>query len=135
MKISLLDRSLYFKGLLLLTRKDAEVTEPEFTLMKKIGQSLGFESDFCETAVREILINEHIVDAPPVFSSQEVARLFIRDGITLGYCDHTIHPREQEWLSAVAAANGLMFDPIFKEWSTDYQRHNHVPLESENLTV
>lgn len=134
-KISLIDRSLYFKGLLLLIRKDAKISDPEVILMKRIGELLGFETEFCDTAIRDILINEHIVDAPPVFSTSEIAKRFIRDGITISHCDHDIHPMEWNWLESVAKVNQLDFQLLFDQWKKDHFQKELIPIEAERLTV
>ena len=65
MKISMMDRSMYFKGLLLLIRKDPVVEEEEIALMMRIGRLFSFEKKFCRRTIDEILTNPHIVDDPP----------------------------------------------------------------------
>jgi hypothetical protein len=135
LKITLLDRSLYFKGLLLLIRKDAKVTGPEVQLMRRIGAILGFEAGFCDNAIGEILGNRHIVDQPPVFSTPEIARHFLMDGITVGWCDHDIPPSETAWLQAVEAANGLDFAAVHQEWEREVRSVDPRPLKAAGLTV
>ena len=83
MKIPLIDRSNYFRGLLLLIRKDRKVENPEIQLMKQIGKTLGFEPAFCENAITSILENKYILDETPIFSTKEIATLFIKDGLYL----------------------------------------------------
>lgn len=107
MKISLIDRSLYFKGLLLLIRKDQKIDSNEKNLMMRIGKILGFEKSFCENAVNEILENPYIVDEPPKFSKPSVAKCFIKDGLRLSIIDEQIHETELAWLRAVASKNGV----------------------------
>jgi hypothetical protein len=65
MNISVIDGSSYFKGLLLLIRKDRRITESEVRLVKRVGKALGFESRFCGNAIHEILENSYIADTPP----------------------------------------------------------------------
>jgi hypothetical protein len=107
MNISILDGSNYFKGLLLLIRKDQKVTPSEVALMTRIGKSLGFEKDFCDQAIRDILDNAYIVDEPPEFSTPTLAEKFINDGLVLAASDGEIHPLEEEWLIHTASKNGL----------------------------
>jgi len=107
MTIDVLDGSNYFKGLLLLIRKDHRITGQEADRMKSIGRSLGLEPRFCEEAIRDILENRYIDDSPPKFSSQELARIFLRDGLRLAVADNEIHDLEQEWLASVAGINGI----------------------------
>lgn len=107
MKISVIDGSSYFKGLLLLIRRDRKVTEDERKLMKRVGKNLGFESGFVENAIHEILDNRHITVTPPVFSTRELAEKFIRDGLTIAFSDRELHPHEEKWLISVAKSNNI----------------------------
>lgn len=107
MNISVVDASNYFKGLLLLIRKDRQVTESEIELMMRIGKALGFNPEFCQLSIDGILENMYIKDQPPRFSSKEVATMFIQDGFLLAYSDNRLHPAEEEWLKFAAELNGL----------------------------
>jgi len=42
-----MDRSQYYKGLMLLIRKDREIHEEEKRIMMAIGETLSFDADFC----------------------------------------------------------------------------------------
>lgn len=106
-KISLADHSQYFKGLLLLIRKDNRIHEKEKEFVMRIGKVLGFEKTFCENAIQEILENEFIVDEPPHFSSQEIAQCFIKDGIQLSLIDEHLDDTEIAWLSQTASLHNL----------------------------
>ncbi len=107
MKISLMDRSLYFKGLMLLIRQDRVVGEEERALMMRIGKLLSFEKGFCQEVIDEILTNRHVVDEPPLFSEPAIAHCFFQDGLKLALVDGQVHDKEWRWLKAVAARNGL----------------------------
>lgn len=107
MKASLLDRSLYFKGLLILIRQDRSIREPEKKLMLRIGAIMGFEKKFCKNNINEIMNNKNIDDSPPVFSRSEIARFFIHDGLIISAVDKDIHENELAWLKKVAAVNGI----------------------------
>ena len=102
-----MDRSLYFKGLMLLIRKDRAVGEGERGLMMRIGRLFSFERGFCQAVIDEILTNCHVVDEPPLFSEPAIARCFIQDGLKLSLVDGQIHDKEWRWLKAVAAKNHL----------------------------
>jgi len=106
-KITLLDRSLYLKGLMLLIRKDKEVHDEEKGLMMHIGRSLGFDEDFCEKSIEEILISRHVVDEPPRFSNPDIARCFIRDGLKVSLIDREAHDHEIAWLKSVSRLNDI----------------------------
>ncbi len=92
---------------MLLIRKDHQVTEIEAILIKRIGKSLGFESEFCERTISEILHNKFVEDTPPVFSEKELAGKFIRDGLAVIFSDNILHPAEENWLIATAEKNGI----------------------------
>lgn len=137
MKISIIDGSNYFKGLLLLIRKDHQVTDPEVKLIKHIGKSFGFDQEFCDGAIRDILKNECINETPPVFSSKEIAAKFIKDGLAIAYSDHDqIDKFEEDWLKLIAEKNDI--EPKwFKQEQQDAIKRN-IPLgkmEADDLKV
>ncbi len=107
MTIDVKDASEYFRGLLLLISKDRKIADAETLLMKRIGKALGFEKDFCDNAIREILENRFILNDPPRFSTRELAMKFIKDGLTLAGADEETHHAEVVWLKATAAKNGI----------------------------
>ncbi|MBT6143844.1 MAG: hypothetical protein HN712_07390 [Gemmatimonadetes bacterium] len=107
MRISLMDRSLYFKGLLLLTRKDRLVGEREKAMMMRVGALFGFEKGFCMEVIDDVLTNRHVVDEPPLFEDTQIARCFVKDGLKMSNVDGEIHESELEWLAAVVARNHL----------------------------
>ena len=136
MKLSIIDGSNYFKGLLLLIRKDRKIVPAEIILMKRIGKTLGFEAEFCDNAIQEILDNRFIVDAPPEFSTEDLAVKFIKDGLALAHSDGEIHPEEEEWLRSVAEKNGI--DPeVFSRERGAAARGTKFPgrLEVDDMTV
>jgi hypothetical protein len=136
MNISVVDGTNYFKGLLLLIRKDRKITETEILLLKRIGKSLGFESEFCDNAIRDILENEYIVDAHPEFTTKELTVKFIKDGLAIAFSDNDFHPSEEEWLRVTAQKNGLDVIWFFRESEIAAHR-NHLPsrMEVDDLTV
>lgn len=110
MRISVLEGSEYFRGLLLLIARDRDVSDSEAGLMLRIGKALGLEKEFCEEAIREILENPHVPSDPPAFSRPELARKFIKDGLTVAAVDRAIHQSEEEWLRLTAQRNGVGAD-------------------------
>jgi hypothetical protein len=136
MKITIIDGSIYFKGLLLLIRRDRNITEPEIALIKRIGKSLGFEREFCENTIDHILENKYIIDELPVFSTKELAEKFIKDGLLISFSDNESHPLEEEWLESVAEKNGLDFAWFDRE-KTEASKRKAVPMlmEADGLTV
>lgn len=136
MNIPVIDGSNYFKGLLLLIRKDKKITEPEHVIMNRIGKALGFEKKFIEDSINEILNNKYISDEPPVFSSRELAEKFIKDGLILAASDKEIHPREEEWLLTVAGINKIERAWFFQEKNSFLKMQYHtIKLGAEDLDV
>ena len=136
MDISVIDRSNYFKGLLLLIRKDRRITESETQLIKRIGKAFDLERVYCENAIHDILNNNFIVDTPPEFSTKELAIKFIKDGLAIALCDNEIHPFEKVWLRSIAKKNGL--DLLwFHQESENAKKRKRVTshLEVDDLIV
>ena len=136
MKISLMDRSLYFKGLLLLIRKDRVVGEEERALMMRIGRLFSFEKGFCQEVIDEILTNQHVVDEPPLFSEPDVARCFVQDGLKLSRVDGQIHDKERRWLKAVVERNHLdpdWYEALLQAASAQAGEDPEVALEAERF--
>jgi hypothetical protein len=107
MIITVTDGSNYFKGLLLLIRKDRRITEKEIHAIKRIGKTLGFEREFCDNAIHDILENNFILDTPPKFSTKEIAMKFIKDGLAIAFLNNELHSFEKEWLRSTAKINGV----------------------------
>lgn len=137
MIISVVDASNYFKGLLLLIRKDRQVSEAEIAIMCRVGKLLGFEKEFCQNAIRDILENDFIEDSPPVFSSKELAMKFIKDGLTIAFSDHDeCHPAEEAWLWSVVAVNDVDEFWYQQEYRNAARKVNPAsPMEVEDMTV
>ncbi len=134
MNITVLEASEYFRGLLILIRKDFKTTQHEIDVVKRIGKILGFAEEFCANAVSEILENPFITEESPLFSTRELAIKFLRDGISIAFADGEAHPREEEWLGSVARKNGV--DPvILLEELKKPQGAPGAPLEAEDLVV
>lgn len=135
MKISVLDGSNYFKGLLLLLRKDARVSQSEIEMMGRIGKTLGFEREFCDNAISEILENTYIVDTPPVFTTKELAMKFVKDGLSIAFSDNEIHPLEEQWLRATVEINGLDVEWFIREMENVMSKKGTGRLEVDDLIV
>jgi hypothetical protein len=104
------DRGNYYRGLLVLIRKDQTIDSHEREMMMQLGQALDFDRKFCENAVDDLLKNPNIKSEPVIFSDKEIAESFMHDAIELALADGRIHPKELSWLKAVAHANGLDFE-------------------------
>jgi hypothetical protein len=107
MRLSALDRSKYYRGLLVLVRRDRVVHRRERDLMLRIGRLLDFDQRFCASALDDLLKNRLITDEPVVFSRREIAECFLADAAAIASCDDDIHPHELACLRSIARANGL----------------------------
>lgn len=107
MNFTLLDKSNYLKGLLIIARKDNQLAESEKNILKSIAEKLGFASDFYEETIKNLLVNTHINDEPIIFSNEKIASSFISDGLRLAFSDKKINEAEMEWLKATTLKNSL----------------------------
>lgn len=121
---------------MLLIRKDRKITDTENLLLMRIGKSLGFDREFCENTIKDILNNKYVEDSPPVFSNKELAEKFIKDGLAVVFSDNNIHPEEENWLLAVAEKNGISKVTYF-EYKNKYSGIDTMlaKLEVEDLIV
>jgi hypothetical protein len=136
MKVSLADHGLYYRGLLVLVRRDRKIDEAERDMLMRVGKALGFEETFCAQAIREILENEYIPDEPPHFDNQELARCFLRDGIRLAWADRNIDGSELSFLKSVGALHGIdepWLEQAIEQITREEQDPLHVKLEAEGL--
>jgi hypothetical protein len=107
MPVSATDRGKYYRGLLVLVRRDRVIHRRERDMMLRVGRVLDFDERFCEAALDDLLNNRLITDNPVVFSRREVAECFLTDAAALAGCDDDVHPHELAWLRSIARANGL----------------------------
>lgn len=114
MELSLIDKSNYLKGLLIVAKKDNQLTEPEKKIIRSIALKLGFAKDFYEETLKGLLANKYIVDTPIKFSDKKIAESFLLDGLRLAYSDGDVHEKEIDWLKSIALLN-----MIKDEWLED----------------
>lgn len=113
---------------MLLIRKDRHIHDKEINMMMRFGEILGFDKEFCEDAIKEVLDNKYIVDAPPQFSKPDIARYFIKDAFRLSLSDGQIHEKELAWLKAVAKTNRVE-DIWFNATAGDALNQEHCNIE------
>lgn len=101
-----LDRSNFFRGILVITTKDGKISEAERNYVLKVGKDLGFEKKFCQSAIDEVLNNKFIKLTPPEFSDKSLIEKFLIHGIELAYADSHFHPKEIDFLRETAIKNG-----------------------------
>lgn len=121
----------YYKGLLVLLRRDRIVDNREKELMLQIGEILGFDKRFCEATIDELLSNTNITRDPVYFSDGTIKECFFRDAVRLALIDGNLHPSELRWLRRVAHVNGLTdqwLDTIIQEIQKNPEQNN-APFE------
>ncbi|MBU0558465.1 MAG: TerB family tellurite resistance protein [Bacteroidetes bacterium] len=128
-----IDRSNYFRGLLLLISKDNKIDTEERSLMMSVGKVLGFEEKFCKTAIDEILENDFILPDAPKFSDVEIAKSFLIDSINFALSDSDLDPEELEYINQTAIANEINLD-----WLEDRLKDRiaaYQPSSNFNLSI
>jgi hypothetical protein len=119
MALPLKDKSEYFKGLLVLSRRDRVINDEERDLLIKIGGILDFDKRFCEATIDDLLMNTNISRDPIVFSDENLKVCFFRDALRMALSDGDLHPAEYRWLRQTAHANGWSkqkLDKIIREF-------------------
>ncbi len=104
---TLIDKSNYLKGLLILAKKDNQLRDSEKNIIRSVAQRLGFSKDFYEETLQNLMRNEYILEDPIIFSNQEIAKMFISEGLELADADDEIVDKELKWLSTIASANNI----------------------------
>lgn len=115
MKASLLDRSNYYRGMLVLIGRDRIIHPAEHKLMLQVGGMLDFDKRFCEAAIANLLENKHINEDPIHFEAREMAECFLRDALKVSLVDKDLHVRELAWLQNVARTNEIPDDWLENE--------------------
>ncbi len=108
--MNILDKSHYLRGVLLLMRKDFKVSAEEKEFVFKLGKILGFDREFIDDSIKDILSNEFIDEKPPKFTDPKIAECFIKDGMRLITSDHSIDPNEINFLEKTASENSLSLE-------------------------
>ena len=127
MQIDFREKSRYFKGLLLLIKRDKVIDETERQLMQKVGKTLGFEREFIQSSIDNLLENKYIIDDIPKFSSKIIAESFMLDGLKLSFSDNDFSTEEIEYLTEVAEQNGLdteWFSSLLKSYLSHFETLN-----------
>ena len=119
MELTLIDKSNYLKGLLVVAKKDNQLTEPEKKIIRNIALKLGFATDFYEDTLKGLLSNKYIGDSPIKFSDKKIAESFVADGLKLAFSDQMVSEKEIDWLKATAEENG-----IDSEWFSEKIKKN-----------
>ena len=127
MQIDFYEKSTYFKGLLLLIKKDKVIDESERKLMQKVGKILSFEKEFIQSSIDNLLENKYITDEIPKFTSKAIAESFLLDGLKLSFSDNDFSPEEIEYLTKIAKQNELdseWFSSLLKSYLSHFETLN-----------
>jgi hypothetical protein len=106
MTLPLIEKSNYFKALLVLSRRDRVIDAEEKYLLIRIGEILDFDKRFCEATIDDLLVNPNISRNPIIFTDEALKESFFRDALRVALCDGDLHPAEYRWLRRTAHANG-----------------------------
>ena len=98
----LIDKSNYFRGLLLLASRDNKISVREQGSIRKIARILNYEREFVENALSGLLENQYISKEPPEFANKEFAKAFIKDGIKMVFVNWSANFEEIQWLKQVS---------------------------------
>lgn len=112
MQLPLMIKSHYYKGLLVLSRRDRVIDDREKHLLLHIGKILDFDRRYCEATIDELLSNRHISREPVIFSEEIIKECFFRDALRIAYADGVLHPSEMRYLQQAAQANGWPEDKL-----------------------
>jgi hypothetical protein len=137
MTLPLIEKSNYFKGLLVLSRRDRVIRAEEKDLLIKIGGILGFDKRFCEATIDDLLVNPHISRNPVIFCDENLLESFFRDAVRVALSDGDFHPAEYRWLCQTAQANGWT-DRRLKSIIREFRRKGmgknaNAPFEVQKL--
>ena len=137
MHLNLIDRSNYFRGLLLLVGKNGEITTRGQWIIKKIAKILNYDQEFVDNALDVLFENTYISKKPPEFSIPDFAKAFVKDGLKTAFTDSTIHLDKIQWLRLTASKNNISDDWFTKEltsFEVDYLWKRRKSL-SENTDI
>jgi hypothetical protein len=128
MNIDQIDRSNYFKGLLILIGTNRKITENEKIAISGVAEILGFGHHFVDTAMEELFGNQYIIAEPPKFTNHILAEIFIRDGMRVAFANKVLHLYELQWLARFALNNNFSKQWFFIELEQylDGPTQNHV---------
>jgi hypothetical protein len=126
MNIDQIDRSNYFKGLLILIGTGRKITETERIIISDVAEILGFGHNFVDTAMDELFGNQYIIAEPPRFSNHILAEIFIRDGMRIAFANKVLHLYELQWLARFAVNNNFSKQWFFIELEQYLDKSNRI---------
>ena len=115
MTLSPRDRINYFKGILHLNFGKSDAHKLEEKDIRNWVDILQFDPEFFEFAVKNFVNNEVVFEDPPVFTSKEIARIFLRDCIRIAFRRKNFDHEEFDWIYQVLKKNRLEEQWFLKE--------------------
>lgn len=110
MQITIQDKSNYFRGLLVLVGQDRIIHNEEKNKILNLGKLFGFEENFVNESINNLLENNFINFEPPKFSSQKIAQKFIKDAVSIALIDDDLHLQELQWIKRAIEINNVEQD-------------------------
>lgn len=105
--LTVIDRSNYLKGLLILARQDRRLAHEEKDFIREVAKKFGFSRDFYEDVLKSLMANRYLTDEPVVFSNKEIAEMFLLDGLEMAFADNDFDEKELVFLREIASANDM----------------------------
>ncbi|MBK8946201.1 MAG: TerB family tellurite resistance protein [Ignavibacteriae bacterium] len=110
MQITIQDKSNYFRGLLVLVGQDRIIHNEEKNKILNLGKLFGFEENFVNESINNLLENNFINFEPPKFSSKKIAQKFIKDAVSIALIDDDLHLHELQWIKSAIEINNVEQD-------------------------
>ncbi len=133
--LSYIDKGTFLKGLLILIAQDRQISEHEKRLVMKAGKTLGFDKEFCEESIDQVLHNSNIKDEPPVFHDPDFAKSFIIDGLKFISKDSRYVKSNLYWLKETVLKNNLSLDWFEEQILTHLKNKHEVPYENISFEI
>ena len=105
----------------------------ENKMLLSLGKSMQFSEEFVEETILDLLKNNHINDFPLVFSTEECAKVFLKDAIKIAFADNSLNITEYNWLQKVALTNRVSDQWLFYQLASflknqDWEERNKFEI-------
>ncbi|MCB0746575.1 MAG: hypothetical protein KDC90_03850 [Ignavibacteriae bacterium] len=107
MELTYKDKGEFLRGFLILAKKDNDISVHERSMAMVVGKYFGFDDKFCEESIDNILENEYISGAPPIFSNSKIAQFFVDECTDIINQIDVVKENQRSWLQETLEKNGL----------------------------
>jgi hypothetical protein len=83
--------------------------------IRKIAEILRFDSLFYDFTLNRVINYLQLMDEPPLFSSKQVAKIFVKDSLKIAADKEFLIPKVVHWLLQVVIHNKLNSEWFFEE--------------------